>query len=69
MKLKKMKLVPMPGLEINYYKGYIIEWIEHLGMYRVYERKYPDWTCCYADSIRDAQESIDDNLSRKTLKG
>lgn len=58
----EMKLVPMPGLEINHYKGYIIEWIEYLGQYRVYQKEHPEQTCGYADSIREAQEAIDDKV-------
>ena len=57
-----MKLVPMAGLDINYYKGHVIEWIEDRGAYRVYEEKHPEQTCFYADNIREAYEIIDENV-------
>lgn len=56
----EMKLVPMAGLKINYYKDHIIEWVEALGKYRVCQRKYPEQACCYVDSIREGQEKIDE---------
>ena len=46
--MKTPKLVPMIGLEVNYYKGYVIEWIEH-----------PEQTCGYADCIPNARYAID----------
>lgn len=60
-----MKLVMMAGLEINYYKGHVIEWIDYRESYRVYKKENPEWTCFYADSIREAHEIIDSNERRK----
>ena len=58
--MKTPKLVPMAGLDVNYYKGYVIEWIEHLDLYRIYEKEHPEQTCGYADCIQEARESIDE---------
>lgn len=57
-----MKLIPMAGLEIIYYKGHVIEWIEHLESYRVSQKEHPECACFYADNVREAQEVIDDNI-------
>ena len=57
-----MKLVPMAGLEINYYKGHVIEWIEAMSCYRVYMKEHPEQTCFYCDNIPQAFEIIDENI-------
>lgn len=54
------KLVPMPGLEVNYYRGYVIKWSERSQAYRVYDKKYPLITCFYCGSIMAAREMIDE---------
>lgn len=58
------KLVPMPGLDINHYKGYVIEWVESQDAYRVYKRERPEETIGYSDSIREAQCNIDEYLNK-----
>ena len=60
-----MKLAPMAGLDINYYKGYVIEWIDYMNSYRVCEKEHPEFACFYADTIMDARETIDYNERRK----
>lgn len=57
--MKTPKLVPMAGLEFNRYKGYMIEWIDYLNQYRVYEEEHPEQTCGYADCIPNARYAID----------
>jgi len=40
------------------YRGYGIEYIEHLNAYRVYSLDNPYYTCAYEDSIDDAVKDI-----------
>lgn len=55
-----MKLVAMPGLDINHYKGYRIEWIDTQEIYRVSKKESPERACFYAGSIPEARERIDE---------
>ena len=54
------KLVPMPGLQIKHYKGFVIEWFESQQAYRVY-RPEENKTIAYVDTIREGMIGIDDN--------
>ena len=42
------------------YRGFAIEWIDYMECYRVYDLRYPQWTCAYTDStIEEIKRSID----------
>lgn len=60
----KYKMVKMAGLDYNSYKGHYIEWLEQCGKYRVCERKHPERACFYCDTIQEAREIIDEELSK-----
>ena len=64
--MDKYKLIPMPGLQVNHYKGFVIEWIEHREAYRVFRPEKPQNTIGYADCIREAQIRIDEEEWRYT---
>ena len=57
----EIKMVPMAGLEINYYKGHVIEWVEARGAYRVAMENRPTHVLFYTDSIPEAWAIIDGN--------
>ena len=44
-----------------FYKGYVIEFIPHLNLFRVSEIKHPDSTVAYVDTVEEAREGIDRN--------
>lgn len=47
------------GLDVIYYKDYVIERVDYLKQYRVYEKEQPERTCGYADCIPNARYVID----------
>lgn len=47
-----------------YYRGFVIEYIDYRKDFRVYDPNYPQQTCAYVDSYREAKENIDYMYSR-----
>lgn len=52
--------------KITRYNGYIIEFIEHRGDYRIYDPRYPAQTIAYEDSIEEAKQGIEEQLEDLT---
>lgn len=57
----------MDNSNIENYKGYMIEFIENRGDYRVYDPVHPEQTIAYEDSLEAARTGIDEQLTPKEL--
>lgn len=42
-----------------FYRGYVVEWVDHHKDFRVYDPKYPTQTVAYVDSFQNAKKNID----------
>ena len=48
------------------YRGFAIEWIDHLECYRVYDLKRPNWTIAYAeDPVDKIKREIDKQIFKE----
>ena len=44
---------------------YVIEFIEYMGLYRLYENRCPEQTCAYCESVGEAMELIEERERKK----